>query len=154
MIRYDLTCRCRARFDGWFRSSSDFDAQQTRGLLGCPACGSSGVEKALMAPALGGSSESAERVGAPEAASAEPQAVALLSEKERQLRAMLREIRDKVVATSEDVGERFPDIARRMHAEEIERRSIYGKATPDEARALAEEGVDIHPLPRFPDEGN
>ncbi|GLK79473.1 DUF1178 family protein [Methylopila turkensis] len=154
MIRYDLACACGRRFDGWFRSSQDFDAQAARGLLSCPACGSVDVSKALMAPAV--ATRRAETFAAPAAAPSEEasQAVALVTEKDRAIRAMLRELRAHVKNNAEDVGDRFPEMARRMHAEEIERKSIYGRATADEAKALAEEGVEVHALPRFPDDGD
>lgn len=159
MIRYDLTCGCGARFDGWFRSSADFDAQQARGLLACPACGSAAVAKALMAPAIaagrkGGNAESETPSAAPTPAAEPGASVELASEGDRELRARLRELRDHISRTSENVGDRFPELARKMHAEEIEHRSIYGRATPDEARALAEDGVAFQPLPAFPDDAN
>ncbi|MFD1333624.1 DUF1178 family protein [Methylopila musalis] len=159
MIRYDLTCGCGARFDGWFRSSADFDSQQTRGLLSCPACGGSAVTKALMAPAIAAGraatpTESEAPASAPAPAAEPGPAMELASDGDRELRARLRALRDHVTRTSENVGDRFPDLARRMHAEEIEHRSIYGRATPDEARALADEGVAFQPLPSFPDDAN
>lgn len=151
MIRYQLVCAAGHGFDGWFRSSVDFDDQAERGLLSCPACGSGEMRKALMAPAVTTSSDV--RTSAVEAASpVEP--VALVSEKDKALRTMLRELREHVTRNSEDVGDRFPEVARQIHAEEIEPRSVYGKATFEEAKALADEGVPIHPLPRFPDDGN
>jgi hypothetical protein len=93
---------------------------------------------------------------APDAPAAQPasQPVALFSEKERELRAMVRALREHVEKTAEHVGGRFPDEARKMHYGEIEHRSIYGEATPGEARELIEEGIEIHPLPIVPDERN
>lgn len=159
MIRYDLICEREHRFDGWFRSSEDFDMQAERGLLGCPVCGSESVAKALMAPSIATGRVAASEPPAEPVAGSAPDAVpaqemALVSEKEQALRAMLREIRDHVTKTSENVGERFPEMARQMHAEEIAQKSIYGRATPEEAKALAEEGIEVHALPRFPDDGN
>lgn len=156
MIRYDLRCDAGHGFDGWFRSSDDFDAQGARGLLACPACGSERVEKALMAPAVrlkaaAGPIQSSPSV---EPVAEAPQPVALVDEREAKLRAMLREIRNQVTANSEDVGDRFPDVARKMHAQEIEKRTVHGRASADEARALAEEGIEIHALPGFPDDLN
>lgn len=155
MIRYDLRCAGGHGFDGWFRSSDDFDAQARRGLLACPVCGSAEVEKTLMAPAVRLRSAAAPVEAAP--ASAVPdgaQPVALVDERQAKLRGMLSELRAQLTANSEDVGERFPEVARQMHAEEIEKRSVYGKASPEDARALAEEGIEIHPLPGFPDDLN
>ena len=153
MIRYDLRCACGHAFDGWFRSSADFDAQSERGLLDCPACGSSGVAKALMAPAVRAKAAAA---AAPFEAEASPpvENVALVDDRQTKLRGLLRDLRKHVTETVEDVGETFPAVARQMHAEEIEHRPIRGKATFDEARALAEEGVPIQPLPSFPDDLN
>lgn len=157
MIRYGLVCEAGHAFDGWFRSSSDFDAQSEKGLLGCPACGSEKIEKALMAPSIRTGASKAE----PEAVTAQPAdpgvapaAVAVVDEKHAKMREMLRELRTALTQNSEDVGDRFPEVARKMHSEEIEQRSIHGRATPEEARALAEEGVDITRLPPFPDEMN
>ncbi len=151
MIRYGLRCEEGHGFDCWFRSSADYDAQAARGLLVCPVCGSRSVAKALMAPALGsGAREAPPRP----AEAAGPSEVALLSEQDGRVREMLRELKKHVAATSEDVGDRFPALARQMHEGEIERRAIRGRATLDEAKALAEEGVPIQPLPAFPEDGN
>lgn len=154
MIRYDLVCSAGHRFDGWFRSSDDFDQQGERGLLGCPNCGSAEVSKTLMAPAVRLRSAKSPDAEPASAAPEQSQPVALLDDRQVKLREMMRELRAQVTAQSEDVGERFPDVARQMHAEEIEKRSIHGRASADEARALIEEGVEIHALPTFPDEAN
>jgi len=91
----------------------------------------------------------------PEAPTPEPaQPVAVLSEKEREIRAMLRAIREHVTKTAENVGDRFADEARKMHYGEIEHRSIYGQANPVEARELWDEGIEVHPLPLLPDDRN
>lgn len=149
MIRYDLRCDEGHGFDAWFRSSGDFDAQSDRALLACPSCGSAKVGKALMRPAIGaGSAERGDGAATPSGE------VALASDHDRRIRDMLGALKKQVSETSEDVGERFPEVARKMHAEEIEHRSIRGRATADEARALADEGVPIQQLPRFPDDAN
>ena len=80
--------------------------------------------------------------------------MALLAEKERELRAMFKAFREHVQKNADHVGERFPDEARKMHYGEIEHRSIYGEASPMEARELIEEGIEIHPLPIIADERN
>ena len=147
MIRYDLACDAGHSFDAWFRSSSDYDSQAESGLLSCPICGSGSVAKALMAPAVATGGRKAE---APPPTSE----VALAGSGDQRLREMLREIKRHVTATSEDVGERFPEVARQMHAEEIEQRAIRGRATADEAKALIEEGIAVQPLPHFPDDAN
>ena len=173
MIRYALACHRAHEFESWFPSSDAYDAQRARGLVECPVCGSAKVEKQIMAPRvvrtdkgrdLGKDKDSetspapslpVPAPAAPEAAAASaPQPVALFSEKERELRAMVRALREHVEKTAEHVGGRFPDEARRMHYGEIEHRSIYGEATPAEARELIEEGIEVHPLPIVPDERN
>jgi hypothetical protein len=155
MIRYSLVCDAGHGFDGWFRASGDFDAQADGGLLSCPSCGSAKIGKALMAPSvrLEGAPEPA-GTAAPDEAAPSPAPVSLTNGREQKLRGMLRELRAHMTKNSEDVGDRFPEIARKMHAEEIEHRTVHGKATAEEARALVEEGVAIQPLPALPDEMN
>jgi hypothetical protein len=80
--------------------------------------------------------------------------MAILSEKERELRAMLRAVREHVTKNADDVGDRFAEEARKMHYGEVEHRSIYGEASPAEARDLIEEGIEVHPLPVVPDDRN
>ncbi|MFC5066839.1 DUF1178 family protein [Flaviflagellibacter deserti] len=156
MIRYTLQCERSHGFDGWFRSSGDFDLQAEAGLLSCPLCGSVAIEKGLMAPAV----RTAEKVAESTPVTAEraelPNSgdVALLGDKEQRLRAMIRALRDEVTKNAENVGPRFAEVARRMHEGEIEKGSVYGKASPEEIKSLAEDGIDFHPLPVLPDEGN
>jgi hypothetical protein len=95
----------------------------------------------------------------PAPASAETGAAAatstpLLMAQERELRAKLKELRDHIVKNADNVGESFPNEARKMHYGEIEHRPIYGEASPDEARSLIEEGVEVSPLPVLPDDRN
>jgi hypothetical protein len=78
----------------------------------------------------------------------------MLSQQERELRVKLKELRDHLIKNADYVGPKFPEEARRMHYGEIEHRSIYGEASPDEAKSLSEEGIEFHPLPRLPDERN
>jgi hypothetical protein len=146
MIRYALTCNAGHGFDGWFRSSQDYDTQSERGLLSCPVCGSGKVEKALMAPAV------STQEGNP--AERTPTEAVLLSEKEARLREMIRKVREEVTKHAENVGPRFAEVARQMHEGEVERSSIYGVASNDEVRSLTEDGVEFHPLPVLPEEGN
>ncbi|BBE73838.1 DUF1178 family protein [Oharaeibacter diazotrophicus] len=158
MIRYALVCSAAHDFDGWFRSSEDFDAQKARGLVECPVCGSTAVEKALMAPAVRiRDGASAPTLPAPVAAGAPPVPAvpaALPPPEAAEMIARLRELKAKLTAGSENVGERFAEEARRIHYGETEARAVHGQASPDEARALVEEGVPILPLPILPDERN
>jgi hypothetical protein len=152
VIRYALCCEAGHAFESWFNNSTAFDHQAARGLVTCPHCGSAKVEKAIMAPALG---TAGGRDAAP-APTPEPEKtpVAIVSKEEVELRKKLKELRDHVVKNADYVGEKFPEEARRMHYGEIEHRSIYGEASPDSAKALVEEGIEFHPLPRLPDERN
>lgn len=141
MIHYTLNCDAGHRFDGWFRNGEDFETQAGRGLVSCPVCHSQKVEKALMAPAV--------------STSRKQEKVALaMNDQQRQAIAQLKDMFDKVRQQSDYVGERFAEEARRIHFGEADARSIYGEASAEEARALAEEGVEFVPLPSFPDDGN
>ena len=159
MIRYTLRCECGHAFESWFQSSSAYDSQAKRKLVTCPSCGSAKVEKAIMAPQIV-SKKGRESVGtapAAPAASTEvtaPASTPLLMAQERELRTKLKELRDHIVKNADNVGERFPNEARKMHYGDIEHRPIYGEASPDEARSLIEEGVEVTPLPVLPDDRN
>ena len=157
MIRYNLRCEQGHAFESWFQSSSAYDQQVRRKLVACPTCGTSKVEKAIMAPQIVGRKgrESAapvpaEQPPAPTAAESTP----LMMAQERELRAKLKELRDHIVKNADNVGDRFPNEARKMHYGDIEHRPIYGEASPEEARSLVEEGVEVAPLPVLPDDRN
>jgi hypothetical protein len=150
MIRYALVCDKSHAFESWFADSAAYDRQAKRGLVTCPQCGSAKVEKAIMAPQLANTKKRSKT--AVTSAPAEP--VAMLSPQETELRQKLREIRDHLTKNSEHVGPKFSEEARKMHYGEIEHRSIYGEASPDQAKELAEEGIEFHPLPVLPDERN
>jgi hypothetical protein len=162
MIRYRLVCAKKHEFESWFANSAAFDKQSKRGLVACPDCGSTKVEKMLMTPSVGRSTKG--RAAAPEVPAAAAPApaptdapaapVAMMSPQERELRSKLKELREHLVKNAENVGRRFPEEARKMHYGEIEHRSIYGEASPKEAKELYEEGIEFHPLPVLPDERN
>jgi len=161
MIRYALQCERGHAFESWFQSSAAYDKQAKRGLVTCPACGSAKVKKAIMAPRLN-RAEAAEPPALPPTAAAHPPApplaanapVPVMSAPERELRKKLKELRDHITKNADYVGPRFPEQARKIHYGESEHRSIYGEASPDEARELNEEGIEFHPLPILPDELN
>lgn len=139
MISFNLHCDRNHEFEGWFSSSADFDAQIERKLVSCPVCGSTAISKALMAPAVSVSRDKDTRP------------LALDPEK----REMMRKLRQMVAAVrenAEDVGERFPEEARKIYHGETEARGIVGKASSDDAKALIEEGIDIAPLPELPED--
>jgi hypothetical protein len=156
MIRYSLQCERGHAFESWFQSSSAYDSQVRRKLVTCPACGSAAIEKAIMAPQIVSKRGRESVVPAPAAATevTAPASTPLLMAQERELRAKLKELRDHIVKNADNVGERFPNEARKMHYGDIEHRPIYGEASPDEARSLIEEGVEVSPLPVLPDDRN
>lgn len=160
MIHYNLRCERGHAFESWFQSSSAYESQERRRLVSCPTCGSAKVERAIMAPQIVSKKgrESTEPAPAPvPAATTEvtnPASTPLLMAQERELRAKLKELRDHIVKNADNVGERFPNEARKMHYGDIEHRPIYGEASPDEARALIEEGVEVTPLPVLPNDRN
>ncbi|CAO4163719.1 DUF1178 family protein [Methylorubrum populi] len=159
MIRFTLACASGHTFESWFPSGSAYDEQAARGLVTCPICNSPEVAKAPMAPAVARTDRGKQdRLPAPQAPAetAGPAQAALpltmIAEPERQLRALLRAVREHVVATAEHVGDRFADEARAIHYGEAEGRPIYGEASPQEARDLVEEGIEVMPLPPAPDD--
>lgn len=160
MIRYALACAKGHEFESWFADSSAYDKQAKRGLVACPHCGSTKVEKAIMAPRLA-SARKRDRVvpneqpATPTTEKAQEKApVAMISPQEQELRGKLKELRDHLTKNADHVGTKFPEEARKMHYGETEHRSIYGEASPEDAKALAEEGIEFHPLPILPDERN
>jgi hypothetical protein len=161
MIRYTLNCDNGHTFESWFANSSAYDKQAKRSLIACPVCNSSKVEKAIMAPRLGRSAAEEDSAAPPPVlapAAAPPAAaaahVAMVSPAEHELRKKLKELREHIVKNADYVGPSFPEQARKIHYGEVEHRSIYGEATPEEAEELHEEGIAFHPLPVLPDEFN
>ena len=142
MIRYELSCDNGHAFEGWFGSADDFDRQQAMALVTCPSCGSVHVAKRLMAPSLSTAREKERR-----------QDVATQAG-QRDMVTRLREIVTAIRANSEDVGERFPEEARKIHYGETEERGLIGRASVAEVRDLLEEGIAIAPLPVLPDDVN
>jgi len=163
MIRYTLRCEHGHEFESWFQSSSAYESQERRHLIDCPSCGSKKVERAIMAPRIigkkgrGRAPEPLAAVAptpAPAPAEAASESTSLMMAPERELRAKLKELRDHIVKNADNVGERFPEEARKMHYGDIEHRAIYGEASAEEAKSLIEEGVEVAPLPVLPDDRN
>ena len=142
MIRYDLSCDNGHAFEGWFGSAADFDRQLEMTLVSCPTCGSAHVAKRLMAPSVSTARKKQQR-----------QEMAVQTG-QREMMAKLHEIVSTIRANSVDVGERFPEGARKVHYGETEPRGLIGRATAGEVRDLLEEGVEVAPLPMLPDETN
>jgi hypothetical protein len=160
MIRYTLVCAEGHQFESWFADSAAYDKQAKRKLVTCPHCGSAKVEKAIMAPRLSAARKKGRALIEAEASSPAletppaPAPVAMVSPQEQAFRAKLKELRDHLTKNADNVGAKFPEEARKMHYGEAEHRSIYGVASPEEARDLAEEGIEFHPLPVLPEERN
>ncbi|MGX4801619.1 DUF1178 family protein [Bradyrhizobium guangdongense] len=160
MIRYALHCDRDHQFESWFQSSSAYESQVKRKLVTCPICGSAKIEKAIMAPRIVAKKGRGRATPPPEpATTAVPEAApagatSLMMAQERELRAKLKELRDHIVKNADNVGERFANEARAMHYGDKEHRPIYGEASPDEAKSLIEEGIEVSPLPTLPEDRN
>jgi hypothetical protein len=145
MIVFDLSCAGGHRFEGWFSSSEDFAAQQARGMVCCPDCGSGEIAKAPMAPAVPKKgNQRADPAGdapAPVANRMPPDVAEAM--------AQLATMQAEALKQSTWVGDKFAEHSRAMHYGEKAERVIHGKATPKEAKALLEEGIPVAPLP-FP----
>ena len=129
MILFSLRCASGHEFEAWFRDGDGFEAQLKAGEITCPHCGDAQVEKAMMAPRIG---RSREKTRAPSPA---------------QMRAALVELRRQVEANCDYVGERFAEEARRIHHGEADPHGIYGEATSEESKELAEEGISFGRIP-------
>lgn len=155
MIHYQLRCSQDHEFDGWFKDSDGFERQAKRGLVECPQCGDVKVSRALMTPAVPKKGRT-DRVPvpalpAPPPAPAEPNAVAVAADAvPAQVRAALQRMRAEVEKHCDYVGGEFADEARKIHRGESDRRGIYGEASPEQADALAEEGIEIAQIPWVP----
>lgn len=166
----DLQCAQHHVFEGWFGSEDDFQSQLARGLVMCPLCGDAQVTKKLSAPRLNLSTSRGERdhahanVGDVQASQATAPAITatpahaataptlpslqdVANLEPAQLQAALLQMVRHVVANTEDVGDSFPEEARKMHYGEAEPRNIRGHATPEETEELIDEGIAVMPLP-------
>ncbi len=147
MIRYDLICEKGHEFDGWFSNSDAYDKQVKRHLVECVVCGSLRIDKQIMAPGIPSKANRKSEAATPMVAGpVDPRAQVMLQ--------MIREFRAHVEKTTENVGTNFAEEARKIHYNETKQRGIIGHATADEARELVEEGIEVHPLPVLPEDGN
>lgn len=137
MIRFSLHCDHDHDFEGWFRNNDDFDKQVEKQLVACPVCGSQKVEKALMAPSL--------------TTGRQKEKIAVAMSK---MVTELKEMTKKVRENADYVGSDFAEEARKIHFGEVEKRGIYGEATGEEVKSLLDDGVDVMPLPVFPEDHN
>lgn len=135
MIIFDLKCAPQGHvFEAWFGSSADYEAQQGRGLVACPICGSGEVAKAPMAPAVPAKGD---------------RSVSPAPDEVKRMLAAAASVQKQLLEKSEAVGDRFAEEARAIHLGEAEARAIHGSATPKQADELREEGIPVAPLP-FP----
>ena len=152
MIHYQLKCGQSHAFDGWFKDSAGFEKQAKRGLIECPECGGTDVERALMTPAVPKKGSAA----APEpVAAANPPAPAAADEKTAvrvpaQMLAVLQRMRAEIEKNCDYVGPNFADQARAMHRGEVEPKGIYGETTDEQAESLADEGIEVTNIPWVP----
>jgi hypothetical protein len=144
MIKYALGCAEGHAFDSWFPDSGAYEKQRKRGFVVCPECGSTRVEKAIMAPAV---------VGA-ERASVEAVPEPVVDDRHRRTREFFLRMRREIEANTDDVGSKFPQVARAIHLGEAPERGIRGRASLDEAKSLIEDGIGVLPLPMLEDEVN
>ncbi len=148
MIQYSLICENDHKFEAWFKNANAYDAQAQQGVLECPLCGTSEVNKALMAPAVG--KKANQREDAPQ----KTMALSAGHPEQQEVREALRRLRSKVESEAEYVGTRFAEEARKMAEEPEQQRGIYGEATAEEVTSLIEDDIDFMPLPRLPEEHN
>lgn len=135
MVKYALACKtCQSPFEAWFSNSDAFDEQNDRGLITCPECGGSDIQKQIMAPAVSGTKKR------------ESQSVPAVKP-DPKLAAMMKKVRDHIASTHEYVGKDFATRARAMHDGEADAKPVWGETTLTEAKSLIEDGVPALPLP-------
>ncbi len=136
MIKYCMQCANDHEFEAWFASSASYDAQAALNQIACPECDSRDVGKSIMAPNVALKTRNRD------------------DDAPSRYRNLVRQVARAIVTNSEDVGDRFPEEARKIHYREVEQRAIRGTASSDEAQALVDEGVEIMALPRMPEDSN
>ena len=139
MIRYALKCANDHSFESWFQSADAFGKVRSAGMVACPVCGESDVEKAIMAPRV-----------RPARSAAKAQSTGPLSGPQKDTETDLAKLKSEIEANSEYVGMNFASEARAIHEGDAPKRAIYGEAKPKEAKSLIEDGVPVAPLPFIP----
>jgi hypothetical protein len=139
MIKYALICARDHEFEGWFPSAAGYERQVEGGQITCPSCGSIEVRKGLMTPNI---------------ATSERQVKPSAPTMPQELVETMRAVRQHVIENADYVGPRFAEEARKIHFGETEARGIYGEATVAEAKALLDDGVEVAPLPKLPEDQN
>ena len=164
MIHYTVRCSHDHEFDGWYKDSAGFDRLAKRGLVECPTCGDTKVQRAMMAPAVSTrqalpapmpaptpqAPTMSEAPGQPQGQPSPPPMAMTGGPIPDQMRAMLQRMRAEVEKKCDYVGPAFADEARKIHRGESERRGIYGETTPEQAEALSDEGIEFARIPWVP----
>ena len=131
MIKYNLKCKCEETFESWFSSSTEFDSLCKKKFVRCIYCGSSSVNKTVMAPNLSSKSNK----------------VFKKTKLEKNIKKQLLDFRKYIEKNCKDVGENFTKEARSIHYDKKTSQGIYGKATPEETSELLEEGIEVSTIP-------
>jgi len=141
MIRFALHCDQAHEFDVWFRSNNDYEIQYKKQLINCPICGSTAIEKTLMAPSVSTTRKCEQVVTGDEQA-------------KTRIRKQLQQLAKSVRENADYVGEQFAEEARKIHFGEVNPRTIYGEANKQEIASLLQDGIDVLPLPALPEKQN
>ncbi|AXV16451.1 DUF1178 domain-containing protein [Neorhizobium sp. SOG26] len=142
MIKYSLSCENAHQFEGWFSTSADFDSQVKSGFLTCPTCHSASISKTLMSPSVS------------TARKKEAKREMVMDMARQEAIAKIKQVIAEIKSNAEDVGEKFPEEARKIHYGEADARGIIGQASLVEVKELLEEGIDVAPLPVLPEDAN
>ena len=154
MIVLNLLCDNGHHFEGWFASSEAFRSQQADDLVQCAYCGTSAISQLPSGPHVrrGGPADSASENESPAAghAVASPRATPMQTVEPQAARQFFQQLAT-MARQAENVGERLPEEARRIHYKEAPARNIRGVATMEETRELLEEGILVLPAPVPPE---
>ena len=131
MIKYDLICKCGKNFDSWFSTSREYEILKKRKLISCIYCSSTLVEKSIMSPNLGNKSNK----------------LAKENKIKKNIKKQLLNFRKYIEKNFTNVGEKFPQEARKIHYDKKTSKGIYGMATPEETSELIEEGIEVDSIP-------
>jgi hypothetical protein len=138
MIVFNLACDNNHPFEGWFGTADDFALQAKAGDIACPVCGSVEVTRQLSAPYVN------TRSGNKQADESHRVAVANAAQE------LKKKFIEHVLSSTEDVGHRFPEEARKIFYKETPERAIRGTASSQEIGQLKEEGIDVMAIPGTP----
>ena len=163
MIHFLLSCNNNHQFEGWFRNNADFEDQLSNGHLACPFCNSTKISKSLMAPAVSTSKQKTSRGKienqesdevSSEITSSDRAELAASISNDKEFISKLRELKEKLVKSADDVGDNFAEEARKIHYGESDKTGVYGNANLAEVKKLREEGIEFYTLPPLPEDQN